>query len=104
MSLVQHKNEVSSKVLALLIELRDSFKMNWQVVGSKVGVAPSTLSRISTGKSTGGRQLLASLELLKELTEMKASGVRTNPDLHQELEAQIITVEIAEQYFNIQPA
>jgi transcriptional regulator with XRE-family HTH domain len=80
----QHKNDVNSIILANLIELRELYGLNWKIIGEKVGVAPSTISRIFIGKSTGGRQLLAGLELLKELTILKRTGV--NQQLAGELE------------------
>lgn len=88
MTLVPHrqdKTELSSKILALLIELRDVHGFTWEEIGKKIRVASTTISKISKGNKSGGPQLLGALELLRELTELKKAGLRVNPNVLEEV-------------------
>lgn len=92
----QHKSSLKDKILDNLIALRDKYGFKNREIASKLGMNENYLSRVFNGNAEGSPQLLAGLLLLKELTELKRSGV--NQELSRELEAMKQRIgEIADQ-------
>jgi len=95
---LQHKIDESSKISEHLMTLRQNFALSNREIASRLGVSEAFVSRALHGKTTSGRQFLAGLELLLELTILKRTGVnqvlalelKSMKDRIEELQTQII--------------
>lgn len=92
-NLTQDESSTQLKIKDLLIQLKQTFGISFNEIAEQVGVSNTYLSSVFNQKRDGGRQLYAGLLLLKELTVLKQSGVRTNPDLNRELETMRTRIE-----------
>lgn len=60
----QTKNELNADIVRKLLSLKEKYFLGWRDISPLIGVSESQLSRIANEKKTGGRQLLAGLNLL----------------------------------------
>lgn len=74
MSVVEkHQTESSTqlKIEEVLIQLKETFDLKSGVIAERLGISQTYISSVTSGKKLGSRQLLAGLELLLELEELK---------------------------------
>src|SRR5690242_17593204 len=69
--IVQRKLDESSKISEYLMLIRHSHGFSNREIAAKCGVSAAFVSRALHGKTTSGKQFLASLELLIEVIELR---------------------------------
>jgi len=67
----QHKTALNTKILELLMVLKDDYGMSFRDVADKLKVTEGTISKVKNQHQAGSEQMLAALEMLLELTKIK---------------------------------
>lgn len=67
----QQESSPKTKILAVLMLLRNTYGMTGREIAGMLGVNENYLSRVFNGKELGSNQLAAALEMLLELTKIR---------------------------------
>ncbi len=97
----QAKTARSNRIADLLMQLTGVFGLKQREIALAVGVSGTYLNGVINGRNVAGRQLLAGLELLKELTIYRAKEAEQNRILA--MKAEIAALE-ARQGGGVYPA
>lgn len=99
--IAQEETSLKENILAELIAIMGLSGEGQMAIAKRLGYTKDVFSQMKSGYSNGSPQLYAGLLLLKELTVLKQSGVRTNPDFYRELE--IMKAKIEEMQRKVSP-
>lgn len=82
---LQSEKSQKEKILENLILIMEISDYGQLEIARKLGYSKDVFSQIKSGHSNGSTQLLSALEILRELIELKKSGVRLNVNFLEEI-------------------